>query len=137
MLRLSLLLLSGLLLAPFSVRAASEPGCVSAKVERASGAGAVELYRIVFQNRCDRPRNLYWCAEADRGPLPPGLACARPQATSVGPIAESRHAIRLRKEFQWHLPAGTRIRFHDCPLGEMPTTDFGCAPPPAPVPARR
>ena len=133
MLRLSFLLLLCLLLPSSAAWAASEPGCVSAKVERASGAGVVELYRIVFQNRCDRPRNLYWCAEADRGPLPPGLACARTQATA-GLIAESRQAIRLRREFQWHLPAGTRIRYHDCPLGEMPTTDFGCAPP---VPARR
>lgn len=135
--RLRLFLLLAALLPSAGAFAAAEGDCVSAKVERAAARGGVfELYRIVFQNRCERPRNLYWCAEADKGPLPPGLACVRAQAT-VGPIAESRHAIRLRKEFQWHLPAGTRIRYHDCPLGEMPTTDFGCAPPPPPTPARR
>lgn len=135
MLRL-LLLLSGTLPA-FVAFAATEGGCVSAKVERAgAGGGPVELYRIVFQNRCDRPRTLYWCAETDKGPLPPGLACARTLG-GAGPVAESRHAIRLRKEFQWHLPAGTRIRHHDCPLDEWPTTDFGCAPPPVAAPARR
>ena len=44
--------------------------------------------------------------------------------------AEPRHAILQRKEFQWHLPRGSRIRVHDCAGQDIPTADFGCAAPP-------
>lgn len=108
--------------------------CVRANIELQPAATGAHLYRIVFLNHCDAPRSLIWCAEHPAAPLPPVVACTRAQG--VGPFAESRHLIRLRKEFQWHLPPGARIRFHDCPGEELPTPEFGCAPP-APPPASR
>jgi len=103
----------------------STGGCLSADVGalRTDDSGAV-LYRIVFLNHCEAPRNFFWCAEHPYAQLPATIAC-RAQG---GLGADPRHAIRHRKEFQWHLPPGARIRFQDCPSQEAPTADFGCAP---------
>jgi len=57
--------------------------------------------------------------------VPAAVACRSQRG--FGP--ESQHAILQRKEFQWHLPPGARIRFQDCSELEMPTADFNCAPP--------
>jgi hypothetical protein len=57
--------------------------------------------------------------------VPAALLCPRGRGVAVEP----RHAIVYRKEFQWHLPRGSRIRFHDCPGQEHPTADFGCSAP--------
>ena len=83
--------------------------------------------RIVFHNRCAGPRNFSWCAEHDRMPVPAAVACT---AGRLGP--EQVFQIVHRKEFLWHLPAGARIRLHDCPEGELPTAEFDCAAPPPP-----
>lgn len=100
-------------------------GCVSASVNVLAEAGGQALYRIVFVNRCDAPRNLFWCAENAGAPVPPMLVCPRGR----GFVVEPRHALVSRKEFQWHLPRGSRIRYHDCPGQDLPTAEFGCAAP--------
>jgi hypothetical protein len=100
-------------------------GCVVASVEIRVDASAWDRYRIVFLNRCSEARNLYWCAQSPGASVPPALACARGR----GFPAEPRHRLVQRKEFQWHLPRGTRIRYHDCGGQELPTADFGCAAP--------
>ncbi len=82
------------------------------------------LYRIVFLNRCELPRSFLWCAEHPSMRMPAPVAC-RSQG-SFGP--ELRHAILHRKEFQWHMPAGARIRFQDCSGLEIPNAEFNCAP---------
>jgi hypothetical protein len=83
------------------------------------------LYRISFLNRCDSPRRFFWCAEHPSRQVPVAIAC--PSARGLG--AEQRHEIQYRKEFQWHMPPGVRIRFRDCAAGEVPTPDFRCEPP--------
>ena len=100
-------------------------GCVAASVDVLSDAGSQSLYRIVFVNRCGAPRSFFWCAENPGAPVPPAVVCPRGR----GFAAEPRHAIVNRKEFQWHLPRGSRIRFHDCAGQDVPTAEFGCAPP--------
>jgi hypothetical protein len=110
--------------------------CLSANVDLRPASAGAHLYRIVFLNRCDSPRNFIWCADHPAASLPPGIACPRAQG-AFGPSPESRHSIRVRKEFQWHLPPGARIRFHDCPGGELPTSEFSCAPPAPPTASRR
>jgi hypothetical protein len=82
------------------------------------------LYRIVFVNRCDVPRSFFWCAEHPGAQVPAAVACR----SQRGFGAELRHAIGHRKEFQWHLPPGARIRFQECSTREIPTAEFGCAP---------
>jgi hypothetical protein len=104
---------------------ASSAGCVSARVEVLGESAAQALYRIVFVNRCGTPRNFFWCAENASAAIPAALACPRGR----GFPAEPRHAISQRKEFQWHLPRGSRIRVHDCADRDIPTADFGCAAP--------
>ena len=108
-----------------SVDAAS--GCVSASVE-AQPIGGQILYRIVFLNQCDGPRTFFWCAEHPGGRVPPPVACPR-AAGAKSVAAEPRHVIAHRKEFQWNLPAGSRIRYRDCASQQVPTIEFGCAPP--------
>jgi|CXWL01.1.fsa_nt_gi hypothetical protein len=130
--RCSILVFS-LLVAPFAETARAEalapPGpmssCLSANVQvlRPLDNGQA-LYRIVFVNRCELPRSFFWCAEHPSMRMPAPVAC-RSQG-GFGP--ELRHAIVLRKEFQWHMPAGARIRFQDCSGLEIPTADFNCAP---------
>jgi hypothetical protein len=100
-------------------------GCVAASVDVLADAGGQALYRIVFLNRCNSPRSLFWCADHPGAPVPAALVCPRGR----GFLAEPRHAIVHRKEFQWHLPRGSRIRYHDCPGQDLPTSDFGCAAP--------
>lgn len=110
--------------------------CLSANVDLRPAATGAQLYRIVFLNRCESPRSFFWCAEHSAAALPPGVACPRPHS-GLEPSAELRHYIRQRKEFQWHLPAGARIRFHDCPGEELPTVEFGCTAPTPPSASRR
>ena len=100
-------------------------GCVAASVEVLAEGGSQALYRIVFVNRCGAPRTLYWCADHPGAGVPPALVCPRGRGFAVEP----RHAIVNRKEFQWHLPRGSRIRYHDCPGKTLPTAEFGCAAP--------
>jgi hypothetical protein len=57
------------------------------------------------------------------------VACPRPGARAADTPAEPRHLVLYQKEFQWHLPPQTRIRYRDCPLQELPTVDLGCARP--------
>lgn len=100
-------------------------GCVAANVDVQQDAGGQVLYRIAFRNRCDLPRSLLWCAEHTGAPVPAAVSCR----TQRGLGSESVYLIGHRREFQWHLPRGARIRFQDCPGKEIPTTDFNCAPP--------
>jgi hypothetical protein len=108
----------------------SAGNCLTAEVDaiRATDDGQV-LYRIVFYNRCALPRSFVWCAEHPYAQLPATVACR----SQPGPGADLRSAIGYRKEFQWHLPPGSRIRYRDCPSQEVPTPDFNCAPPPIPA----
>jgi hypothetical protein len=100
-------------------------GCVTAQVEVLAGTGGQALYRINFVNRCGAPRNLYWCADHPGAPVPPAVVCPRGR----GFVVEPRHALVHRKEFQWHLPRGSRIRYHACQGQDLPTAEFGCATP--------
>jgi len=99
--------------------------CLSADVNalRPLDNGQV-LYRIVFLNRCESLRIFFWCAEHSATRLSATVACR----SQRGFGSELRHAIRHRKEFQWSLPPGVRIRFQDCSDQEIPTAEFSCAP---------
>jgi hypothetical protein len=112
----------------------SAGSCLAASVDALQNtAGSQVLYRIVFHNRCDAPRSFSWCAEHPAAAVPATVACTRfPGARGFG--GGLQHLIQQRKEFQWHLPAGARIRFHDCPNGEVPSGDAGCE---APAPSVR
>ena len=130
--RLSILLLSLLaVLCAEAVRAeALAPSgavghCLSADVNvlRPLDNGQV-LYRIVFFNRCETSRSFFWRAEHSAAQVPATVACRSQRGFGL----ELRHAIRYRKEFQWNLPQGARIRFQDCSDQEIPTDDFNCAP---------
>jgi hypothetical protein len=100
-------------------------GCVAASVDLLASTGREALYRILFVNRCGAPRSFFWCAESPGAPVPAAVACPKGR----GVPAEPRHAIIHRKEFQWHLPRGSRIRVHDCAGQDIPTAEFGCAAP--------
>ncbi len=104
---------------------ASTGHCLSADVHALGSLdhGQV-LYRIVFLNRCESPRSFFWCAEHSATQVPATVACR----SQRGFGSELRHAIFHRKEFQWSLPPGVRIRFQDCSDLEIPTADFRCAP---------
>jgi hypothetical protein len=91
--------------------------------------GPASMARIVFKNRCALPRSFAWCAENTAARVPAEIGCM-----PAGPSGEQRYVILVRKEFLWRLPAGSRIRFQDCPEHEIPTT-VGCAPP-GPAPRR-
>lgn len=101
------------------------PACVAASVSLLESGGGDALYRIVFVNRCGTPRNFFWCAENPGALVPATLVCPKGR----GFAAEPRHSILHRKEFQWHLPRGSRIRVHDCANPDVPTAEFGCAAP--------
>jgi hypothetical protein len=111
--------------------ASPDGSCLSVSVDALEviASGQV-LTRIVFVNHCDEQRTFFWCAENSGAPVPAAVACPRSQG-GRGAGAELRHTIAYRKEFQWHLPRGTRIRFQDCPGQEIPTAEFGCTPPTA------
>ena len=98
--------------------------CLSADIHPLRPDDGRVLYRIVFVNRCDVPRSFFWCAEHPAAQVPAAVACR----SQRGFGAEPRHAIGHRKEFQWHLPPGARIRFQECSTQEIPTAEFGCAP---------
>ena len=100
-------------------------GCVRAEVEMLAEAGSQALYRISFVNRCGAPRNLYWCADHPGALVPATLVCPRGR----GFVVEPSHVLVHRKEFQWHLPRGSRIRYHACEGQDVPTAEFGCATP--------
>lgn len=105
--------------------AGSTDHCLSADVNALRPlAGGLVLYRIVFLNHCETPRSFSWCAEHSATQVPASVACG----SQRGFGSEQRHAIRYRKEFQWTLPPGVRIRVQDCSDAEIPTADFGCTP---------
>jgi len=106
---------------------ASASTCLSAEAQ--AEVGAESLVRIVFKNRCDLPRSFSWCAENARERVPAEIGCA-----PGGPSGEPRYVILVRKDFLWRLPAGSRIRFQDCPEREVPISG-GCAAS-APAPRR-
>lgn len=107
--------------------AAQSSACIDSDLEAVSaGAGGAWLYRIVFRNRCGVQRSLYWCADNPAAAPPEQVACPRAARAGDAP-AEPRHVVLHRKEFQWHLPPGTRIRYRDCPPQELPTYGMGCA----------
>jgi len=100
--------------------------CLASEVDVVSaGSAGGWLYRIVFSNRCGVQRSLYWCAENPGTTVPETVACPRVARASEA-HAEPRHFVLHRKEFQWHLPPGTRIRYRDCPAQEFPTYGLGC-----------
>jgi len=100
--------------------------CLDPDIEVVSaGARGGWLYRIVFRNRCGAHRSLYWCADNPGAALPEQVACPRVARAGEAP-ADPRHVVLHRKEFQWHLPPGTRIRYRDCPAQEFPTYGMGC-----------
>lgn len=106
--------------------AAQPSACIEPQVEALSeGTRGAWLYRIVFRNRCDDPRSLYWCADKPGAAPPEPVACLAIGRAGDAP-AEPRHIVLHRKEFQWHLPPDTRIRFRDCPAQELPTFGLGC-----------
>jgi hypothetical protein len=100
-------------------------GCVAASVQVLSEAGDRSLYRIEFVNRCNAPRNLYWCVDNAAATVPAQLVCARGRGFTLEPL----HALVHRKQFQWHLPRGSRIRYHSCAGLDLPTAEFGCTTP--------
>jgi hypothetical protein len=116
------------------VNGALPPGaCIVSEVSPLdAGQGGQVLYRITFQNYCGSPRSLFWCADHPERPVPPAVACAETRGT--GP--EVRQLIKVRREFQWYLPSGARVRYLDCPPQEVPTADFRCEPPSAAPPRR-
>ena len=123
---LPLLLLCAVVARAEGIPPADGPGsCVAASIDVLADARNLSLYRIVFVNHCGAPRSLFWCAENPALSVPAAVACP----ASRGAPAEPRHAIVQRKEFQWHLPRGSRIRFRDCPGKDIPTAGFGCAAP--------
>jgi hypothetical protein len=128
-LRLLFLFLSALWLAEPARAQALAPAastCLSASAEVQGAGDQAPTYRIVFKNRCDEPRSFSWCAENAGARVAAEISC-----TGALPSGEQRYVIQYRKEFLWRLPAGTRIRFQDCPEQEVPTA-LGCtAPPPA------
>ncbi len=116
---------------------AADGSCLAASIDAGqAAAGGQVLTRIVFVNRCDSLRTFFWCAENPAAPVPPAVACPR-SAGGRGDGAEPLHRVAYRKEFQWYLPPGTRIRFQDCPRQEIPTADFGCTQPGTATATRR
>ena len=133
-LRLLFILLTAVLFAETARAEALAPSgsagsCLVASVDALQViAGGQVLYRIVFVNRCEATRSFSWCAEHPATLVPATVACVRSQS-GRGFGGGQLHLIQHRKEFQWHLPAGARIRFHDCPSGEVPGGEFGCEAP--------
>jgi hypothetical protein len=136
LLPLSFLLAAGIAATALAqpVNGALPPGaCVVSEVSPLdAGQGGQVLYRITFQNYCGTPRSFFWCAEHPARPVPPAVACT--EARGAG--SEVRQLIRVRREYQWHLPAGARVRHLDCSPQEAPTPEFRCEPVTA-VPQRR
>ena len=84
-------------------------------------------YRIVFENRCESVRIVYWCAEHPSKSLAAAPVCVRTN-TQAGGIAAPLYAVVRQREFQWTFPPGTRIRYVDCSESNVPTSDFRCTP---------
>jgi len=121
---------AGLLLALFPLLCAAQAPraevCLTAEIEvQDVDAPGKLLYRIDFRNNCAEPRTLYWCAEHPADKVPREVACPLRDASPEAPAPSflvSRHRM-----FQWLMPAGTRIRYSDCPVSTRPTLGFGCA----------
>lgn len=127
---LAVALVSALARAEAIAPTAQPSTCLASDVEVVSAGRTGDwLYRIVFRNRCGIHRSLYWCADNPGSSLPEQIACPRAARAGEAP-AEPRHHVLHRKEFQWHLPPGTRIRYRDCPAQELPTYGMGCVTPP-------
>jgi hypothetical protein len=84
-------------------------------------------YRIVFENRCDSVRIVYWCAEHPSKTLA-AAPCTRNSGQQAG-LAAPLYAVVRQREFQWTFPPGTRIRYVDCNESSYPTSDFRCVAP--------
>ena len=93
------------------------------------GEHARQHYRIVFENRCESTRVVYWCAEHPSRNLASAPVCMRTTTSSQGGIAAPLYAVVRQREFQWTFPPGTRIRYIDCSESSLPTSDFRCAAP--------
>lgn len=85
-------------------------------------------YRILFENRCESVRIVYWCAEHPSKALAAAPVCVAAAPTRQGGIAAPLYAVVRQREFQWTFPPGTRIRYVDCNESTFPTSDFRCAP---------
>ena len=96
----------------------------------AIGDGSKQHFRIVFQNRCDALRIVYWCAEHPSKTLTAVSVCSRETSPRVG-IAAPLYAVVKQREFQWSFPPGTRIRYVSCNESSYPTSDFRCTAPTA------
>lgn len=88
-------------------------------------------YRLLFENRCDTVRIVYWCAEHPSKSIALAPVCMR---TSASPnqksgVAAPLYAVVRSREFQWTFPPGTRIRYVDCSDSSYPTSDFRCTAP--------
>lgn len=88
-------------------------------------------YRLLFENRCDTVRIVYWCAEHPSKAIALAPVCMRSNAspTQKGGIAAPLYAVIRSREFQWTFPPGTRIRYVDCSDSSYPTSDFRCTAP--------
>jgi len=92
------------------------------------GDGRKQHLRIVFENRCESIRIVYWCAEHPSKTLVAGSVCSREASQRVG-IAAPLYAVVRQREFQWSFPPGTRIRYVSCNESSYPTSDLRCTAP--------
>jgi len=140
MLRMSIsFLLFSLLSSPAAAADIPSPGRASGECLRLTvaandlasfGDQGRQHYRIVFENRCDTVRIVYWCAEHPSKAIALAPVCMRTSvntsATQQAGIAAPLYAVVRQREFQWTFPPGTRIRFVDCSDSSFPTSDFRC-----------
>lgn len=114
-------------LAPTPLRAAESPAnCLSIASQVLGVSGPRRLYRIVFTNGCEAPRVVAWCAEHPSATVPDTIAC--PKSVAGEAPAPGAFLVARRREFQWTLPAGSRLRHVACPQGELPTLGYQCMP---------
>ncbi len=121
---------AGLLLALFPLLCAAQTPhaevCLTAEIETLDvEAPGQLLFRIEFRNACAEPRTLFWCAEDPGAAVPHEVACPTREASPGAPAPA--FLVSKRRTFQWLMPAGTRIRYSDCPASTRPTLGFGCA----------
>ena len=140
MLRLSISsLLFSLLFSPAAAADIPNPGRASGECLRLTvsandlasfGDQGRQHYLIVFENRCETVRIVYWCAEHPSKVIAMAPVCMRTSANApaIQPagIAAPLYAVVRQREFQWTFPPGTRIRFVDCSDSSVPTSDFRC-----------
>ena len=103
--------------------------CVSMTVSASDiasfGDRGRQQYRILFENRCDSVRIVYWCAENPSTTLKTNSVCVSNATTRAG-VAAPLYAVVRQREFQWTFPPGTRIRYVECSDSAYPTSDFRC-----------